>query len=86
MIPIVISVLQTVETSGINVLGMTMILQFVVCFGFILPVNAPQNMIAFSTGYFTVRQFVITGIPLTIAAYLLILLFSATYWHWLGLC
>lgn len=30
-----------VQTSG-----MTMLLQFVVSFGFILPVNAPQNMLA----------------------------------------
>src|SRR5690606_18531763 len=34
MIPIVISVLQNVETPGINVIGMTMLLQFVVSFGF----------------------------------------------------
>lgn len=84
MIPIIIAVLQSIQTPGINVLGMTMILQYVVSFGFILPVNAPQNMIAYGSGYFTVKQFVITGIPLTIIAYLLILAFGATYWHWLG--
>ena len=32
MIPIIIAVLQSVETSGINVLGMTMILQYTICF------------------------------------------------------
>jgi hypothetical protein len=36
MIPIVIAVLQGVTTSGMNVLGMAMLLQFVVSFGFIL--------------------------------------------------
>lgn len=85
MIPIVISVLQGVKTPGINVVGMTMILQYVVSFGMILPVNAPQNMIAYGTDTFEVRDFVRTGIPLTIAAYLLILLMGATYWKWLGL-
>jgi len=64
---------------------MTMILQYVVSFGMILPVNAPQNMIAYGTGTFEVKDFVKTGIPLTIAAYLLILLMGATYWKWLGL-
>ena len=44
MIPIVIAVLQAVSTPGINIVGMTMLLQFVVSFGFILVVNAPQNM------------------------------------------
>jgi solute carrier family 13 (sodium-dependent dicarboxylate transporter), member 2/3/5 len=62
MIPLVISVLQTVQTSGINIIGMTMVLQFVVSFGFILPVNAPQNMIAYGTETFTVRDFVRTGV------------------------
>ena len=49
MIPIILSVLATVQTPGINMIGMTMLLQFVVSFGFILPVNAPQNMIAYGT-------------------------------------
>jgi len=84
MIPIIISVLQGVRTPGINVLGMTMILQYVISFGLILPVNAPQNMVAYGTNTFEVRDFVRTGIPLTIIAYLLILLMGATYWKWLG--
>ena len=84
MIPIVIAVLQNIKTPGINVVGMTMILQYVISFGFILPVNAPQNMVAYSTDTFEVRDFVRTGIPLTIIAYGLVLLMGATYWKWLG--
>ena len=85
MIPIIISMLQEVKTPGINVIGMTMILQYVISFGFILPVNAPQNMIAYGTDTFTVKEFIKTGIPLTIIAYGLILLLAATYWKWMGL-
>jgi len=85
MIPIMISILQSVQTPGINIIGMTMILQYVVSFGFILPVNAPQNMVAYGTETFEVRDFVKTGIPLTIIAYALILLLGATYWRWMGL-
>ena len=85
MIPIIISVLQGVKTPGINLVGMTMVLQYVVSFGFILPVNAPQNMVAYGTDTFEVRDFVRTGIPLTIAAYGLVLILGATYWKWLGL-
>lgn len=83
MIPIIISVLQSVTTPGINVVGMTMVLQYVVSFGFILPVNAPQNMVAYGTDTFEVKDFIRTGIPLTIIAYLTILLMSATYWQWI---
>ena len=85
MIPIVISVLTTVQTPGINVVGMTMILQFVVSFGFILPVNAPQNMIAYGTDTFEARDFVRTGIVITLAAVVLLVVFALTYWPWLGL-
>ena len=85
MIPIIISVLQTVKTPGINLVGLTMVLQYVVSFGFILPVNAPQNMVAYGTETFEVKDFIRTGIPLTIIAYLLVLLLGATYWKWLGL-
>lgn len=85
MIPIVIAVLGQVETAGMNVFGMTILLQFVVSFGFILPVNSPQGMVAHGTGTFEVRDFVRTGIALTVMAYLLSLLFAATYWDWIGM-
>ena len=84
MIPIVIAVLQGVATPGINKIGMTMLLQFVVSFGFILVVNAPQNMVAYGTETFEARDFVRTGLVLTIIAFALVMLLSATYWHWLG--
>jgi anion transporter len=84
MIPIVIAVLKSVATPGINVIGMTMLLQFVVSFGFILVVNAPQNMVAYGTDTFTARDFVRTGLVLTVIAMALVMLLGATYWHWLG--
>ncbi len=84
MIPIVISVLGAVQTPGIQVVGMTMLLQFVVSFGFILPVNSPQAMIAFSTETFSARDFVRTGLVLTLAAVALLVVFALTYWPWMG--
>jgi len=84
MIPIVIAVLKGVATPGINIIGMTMLLQFVVSFGFILVVNAPQNMVAYGTETFNARDFVRTGFVLTIIALALVMLLGATYWHWLG--
>ena len=84
MIPIIISVLTAVQTPGINVIGMTMLLQFVVSFGFILPVNAPQNMIAYSTDTFDARDFIRTGLVITLAAAVLLVIFALTYWPWMG--
>jgi len=84
MIPIVIAVLQSVATPGINIVGLTMVLQFVVSFGFILVVNAPQNMVAYGTETFAAKDFVRTGLVLTVIAYTLVMALGATYWHWLG--
>jgi sodium-dependent dicarboxylate transporter 2/3/5 len=84
MIPIVIAVLKGVATPGINIVGMTMLLQFVVSFGFILVVNAPQNMVAYGTDTFAPRDFRRTGLVLTAIALVLVMALGATYWHWLG--
>ena len=84
MIPIVIGVLTAVQTPGLNAVGMTMLLQFVVSFGFILVVNAPQNMVAYGTETFQARDFVRTGLVLTVIALVLVMVLGATYWRWLG--
>jgi anion transporter len=84
MIPIVIAVLKGVATPSINIIGMTMLLQFVVSFGFILVVNAPQNMVAYGTETFQARDFVRTGLVLTVIALVLVMVLGATYWRWLG--
>jgi len=76
---LVIAVLQGVATPGINIVGMTMLLQFVVSFGFILVVNAPQNMVAYGTETFEARDFVRTGLVLTVIAFALVMLLGATY-------
>ena len=63
--------MQGVATPGVNVVGMTMLLHFVVSFGFILVVNAPQNMVAYGTDTFEGREFVRTGLVLTVIAFAL---------------
>lgn len=83
MLPIMIAVLSHIG-GDINVLGMSMLLGFVLSFGFILPINAPQNMVCIGTETFTSRQFIHTGIYLTLIGYALMLLLALTYWHWLG--
>lgn len=76
--------LLAIKTLGINVVGMSMLMQFVVSFGFILPVNAPQNMIAYGAGTFEARDFLHTGIVITLAATVLLVVCSLTCWLWMG--
>lgn len=85
LIPIVIAFVGTLHRTDVNPLGMVLVQQFVVSFGFILPVNSPQNMVAYGTGAFTTRDFLKTGVLITLAGYALLLLLAATYWRWLGL-
>ncbi|KAF1069844.1 MAG: Inner membrane protein YbhI [Pseudomonas citronellolis] len=83
MLPIMIALLQQLG-GEIKPLGMSMLLGYVVSFGFLLPINAPQNMVCIGTETFTSKQFLRTGIWLTLIGYLSMLLFAATWWHWLG--
>jgi di/tricarboxylate transporter len=83
MLPILISVLQSMQ-GDFNRLGITMLLGFVVSFGFILPINAPQNMVCLATDTFAAKQFTRIGIVLTIAGFVLLMVFSVTWWRWLG--
>lgn len=84
LIPVFIALAATLDAPNGGI-GFVIIQQFVICFGFLLPVSAPQNMLAYGTGAFTSKQFLRTGIPLTVVGYLLILILSATYWSWIGL-
>ncbi len=67
MLPILISVLLSLP-GDFSRLGMTMLLGFVVSYGFILPINAPQNMVCLGTETFTARQFARVGLLLTLIA------------------
>lgn len=82
LIPVFIVLSMTIPADNI---GFVLIQQFVISFGFLLPISAPQNMLAYGTGAFTTKDFLKAGIPLTIIGYLLVLLLSATYWKWIGL-
>ena len=84
-IPIVLAFVATLARPDVSPLGMVLIQQFVVSFGFLLPVNSPQNMVAYGSGAFTTRDFLRTGVWITLAAYLLLVLLAATYWRWTGL-
>ncbi|MBP9877242.1 MAG: anion permease, partial [Alphaproteobacteria bacterium] len=65
--------------------GVTLLMQFFISLGFILPVNSPQSMVAYGTESFTIKDFMRVGIALTIVVYVLSFVFSLTYWKWLGI-
>ncbi|HJV07113.1 MAG TPA: DASS family sodium-coupled anion symporter [Chromobacteriaceae bacterium] len=84
LMPIMVSVLAGLP-GPINGPGIAMLLAFTVSFGFVLPINAPQNMVCLGTETFTSRQFTQVGLWLTGIGYLLLLLFAVSWWSLLGL-
>ncbi len=84
MIPILISIFQGLPQIT-NPMGVTLLMQFFISLGFILPVNSPQSMVAYGTESFTIKDFMRVGIALTIVVYVLSFVFSLTYWKWLGI-
>jgi anion transporter len=85
ILPVFLAFFAALDRPEAPALGMTLVQQFLVSVGFLLPVNSPQNMVAYGSGAFTTRAFLRTGIPLTIAAMLVTLLLAATWWRWTGL-
>ena len=86
LIPVFIVLASTITADSVQQqIGFVLIQQFVISFGFLLPISAPQNMLAYGTGAFTTKDFLKSGIPLTIIGYILIMILSATYWQWIGL-
>ncbi len=73
MIPVMISMLQQAQLPPQKIAGITMLLTFVTSVGWILPINGPQNMLAYGTGTFEARDFIRVGVVLTIIAYAMLL-------------
>jgi anion transporter len=84
LIPIMIAFAETLPVSRQTAFGIVLIQSFVVSFGFILPTNAPQNMLCYGTGAFSTMQFAKVGIIVTLAGLGLIALLSATLWPMMG--
>lgn len=83
-IPVAIAYIQENARMDLSLVGIPLII--LIATGFtILVVNTPNTMIAFGSGTFSARDFFRAGLANAIISLLLIVLFSMTYWHWLGI-
>ena len=83
LIPVFISLTSTLHL-GDHAIGFVLIQQFVISFGFLLPVSAPKYACIRYRNIYS-QRFLENGVPLTIIGYILVIVFSLTYWKWLGL-
>lgn len=83
-IPVAIAYIQANSRTDLSLVGIPLII--LIATGLtILVVNTPNTMIAFGSGTFTTRDFFFVGLVNTIISLLMIVVFAATYWHWLGI-
>ena len=78
------AVLTAAQTPDTNVIGMTMRLQFVVLFSFILLVNAPHKMITQDIDTFDARGLIKAQLVITLATTVLLVIFALRTgdgWH-----
>jgi anion transporter len=85
LIPTVLALLVSFENPTLPVTGIAIIATFSLYFSFILPVSDPHLMIAYSTDTFDVKDLMKIGIPLTVIALILLIVFWFTYWRWLSM-
>ncbi|MGA7577813.1 MAG: SLC13 family permease [Desulfobaccales bacterium] len=85
LVPTAIGFAQGLHIPGLSVWGLSLIFYYTIQFSVIIPVNTPMSMVAYSTDTFSSDDMMKVGIPLVIIAILFMVIFSATYWHWLGL-
>jgi solute carrier family 13 (sodium-dependent dicarboxylate transporter), member 2/3/5 len=85
VVPTILGLLLGMNNPDLPIMGMLLISTYTVYFAFILPVNAPHVMIPYATDTFEIKDCIRVGGPLTLAGIVLVVLFSYTYWSWLGL-
>ena len=74
-----------VAQTGLTPEVLTLIVTIPTGLAFCLPVGTPPNAIAFSSGYFTVRDSFKIGLLLKLIAWVMFLLTAKFYWPLLGL-
>lgn len=83
-IPVVIAYINNSGRTDLSLVGIPLII--LIATGLTnLVVNTPNTMIAYQTGTFTSRQFTKIGLINTGLSLIMIVIFTATYWHWMGI-
>lgn len=84
-VPAVLGFLISLNNPDIPLGYMTLLTTFLMYYSFLLPVNTPSALMAYSTDTYELKDMLKVGIPLTILSYGVFVLFLFTYWHWLGI-
>jgi len=84
VVPTVLGLLLSMNNPSLPIWGIVLVSCYITYFSFVLPVNAPHVLLPYSSNTFEIRDTVRMGIPFTLAGVLVVILFSYTYWRWIG--
>jgi sodium-dependent dicarboxylate transporter 2/3/5 len=85
IIPAILGFLTALQNPSIPITGVVLAVVLLGGATNILPVNSSSGIVAYSTGAFETKDMVKIGIPVTIAVFVLIMVFMFTYWPLVGL-
>ena len=68
-------------TIGIDPVTMTLAVTIPAGLTFLLPVSSPPNAISYSAGHYSMREVIQIGWPMTVSAYIVILLVVMGWWQ-----
>jgi len=73
------------DVIGINPIAMTYIVAVPAGLAFILPMGTPPNAIAYSSGYYEIKEILLPGIILNLTSWIVFILMAITYWPLVGI-
>lgn len=85
VVPTLLGLLVSFNNPDIPVWSVTLVASYLVYFSFILPVNTPATLLTYATDTYELKDMFKVGIPLTIIGLGVYVLFTHTYWQWIGL-
>ncbi|UGV40309.1 DASS family sodium-coupled anion symporter [Methanococcoides orientis] len=73
------------DVIGINPIAMVYMIAVPAGLAFILPMGTPPNAIAYSSGYYEIKDILLPGLILNLTSWIVFILMALTYWPLVGI-
>lgn len=83
-VPAILGFLVSLNNPDLPMGNMALLSTFIMYYSFLLPVNTPSALMAYSTDTYELKDMLRVGVPLTVLGLGLFILMVFTYWSWIG--
>jgi len=73
------------DVMGINPIAMVYMIAIPAGLAFILPMGTPPNAIAYSSGYYEIKEVILPGLILNFTAWIVFIIMALVYWPLVGI-